>query len=361
MILLNDFKRQYTGIKQDIDAAVSRVLESGWYILGKELDLFEKEFASWLGVPYCAGVASGTEAIALSLMALGIGKGDEVITSCFTAFPTITGIMQAGATPVPADVNPDDGLIDPAQIEKKITKKTKAIIPVHLYGQSCNMTRIMKLASDHGLFVVEDCAQSVGATYEGKKTGAIGICSAFSFYPTKNLGAIGDAGAVVTTDKTIYEKIVSLRNYGQTKRYYHDFEGINSRMDELQAAILREKLRFLDQWNNRRREIAGKYRKSLKGFEIIKENAYGNPCYHLFVIKSNSRDALISYLQQKGINALIHYPVPVSRQKAFPHHNEEVFAVTEDLASRVLSIPIFPEITDEETEYIISVLNEYKE
>ena len=360
MILLNDFKRQYSGIKQEIDAAVSRVLDSGWYILGKELDLFEKEFASWLDVPYCAGVASGTEAIALSLMALGIGKGDEVITSCFTAFPTITGIMQAGATPVPADVNPEDGLINPAQIEKKITKKTKAIIPVHLYGQSCNMTQIMKLASDHGLFVVEDCAQSVGATYEGKKTGTIGICSAFSFYPTKNLGAIGDAGAVVTTDKTIYEKIVSLRNYGQTRRYYHDFEGINSRMDELQAAILREKLRFLDQWNNRRREIAGKYRKSLKGFEIIKENEYGDPCYHLFVIKSNSRDALIAYLQQKGINALIHYPVPVSRQKAFPYHKEEVFAVTEDLASRVLSIPIFPEITDEETEYIISALNEYK-
>jgi len=360
MILLNDFKRQYAGIKEQIDTSVSRVLESGWYILGKELESFEKEFAEYIGVPYCVGVASGTEAIALSLMALGIGEGDEVITTCFTAFPSITGIMQAGATPVLVDVNPSDGLIDVSKIEQKITRKTKAIMPVHLYGQSCNLTQIMSIAESHGLFLVEDCAQSAGATFSSKKTGSFGVCSAFSFYPTKNLGAIGDAGAVTTSDKNVYEKLLSLRNYGQTVRYYHDYDGINSRMDEIQAAILRAKLRFLDEWNIRRREIASIYARSLTEYDIIQENSYGQSCYHLFVIRCNQREALMSHLQKCGINALIHYPVPVNRQKAFPHQKDESFPGTELLASTVLSIPIYPELYDEEVQTIISALHEFK-
>jgi dTDP-4-amino-4,6-dideoxygalactose transaminase len=360
MILLNDFKRQYAATKKEIDSAISRVLESGWYVLGEEVAFFEKEFAEYLNVPYCAGVASGTEAIALSLMALGIGNGDEVITSCFTAFPTVTGIMQAGATPVLADVNPEDGLISIKSIEKKITKKTRAIIPVHLYGQSCDMTPLMELASSHGLHVVEDCAQSVGATYNGKKTGSFGICSAFSFYPTKNLGAVGDAGAVTTSDRNVYDKLISLRNYGQTVRYYHDYEGINSRLDEIQAAILRAKLKFLDEWNRRRREIAGFYTDKLKGYELIRQNSYGESCFHLFVIKCRERDSLASWLKSRGISALIHYPVPVNRQKAFPSQKDEKFTATEELASTVLSIPIYPEISDEEVELVISALNEYK-
>jgi len=360
MILLNDFKRQYAGIKEQIDTSVSRVLESGWYVLGKELESFEKEFAEYIGVRYCVGVASGTEAIALSLMALGIGEGDEVITTCFTAFPSVTGIMQAGATPVLVDVNTSDGLIDISKIEQKITRKTKAIMPVHLYGQSCNLTPVMNLAESHGLFLVEDCAQSVGATFNGKKTGTFGVCAAFSFYPTKNLGAIGDAGAVTTSDKNIYEKLLSLRNYGQSVRYYHDYEGINSRMDEIQAAILRAKLRLLDEWNARRRQIASVYAKSLTEYDIIHENSYGQSCYHLFVIRCNEREALMSHLQKRGINALIHYPVPVNRQKAFPHQKDESFPGTELLAATVLSIPIYPELYDEEVQTIISALHEFK-
>ena len=360
MILLNDFKKQYALIKDQMDSAISRVLESGWYILGNELKAFETEFADFIGVSYCVGVASGTEAIALSLMALGIGKGDEVIVPCFTAFPTITGILQAGAIPVLADVSPDDGLINAGNIRKKISKRSRAVVPVHLYGQSCDMDPLLNLADSFGLKVVEDCAQSAGATYRGRQTGSFGICSAFSFYPTKNLGALGDAGAVVTKDKTIYEKLLSLRNYGQSVRYYHDHAGINSRMDEIQAAVLRTKLNYLAAWNDRRRQIAEIYRETLEEAQVIRKNQYGNPCYHLFVIKSPERDALISFLQSRGIQALIHYPVPVNRQKAFPEQKNEIFSGSEYLASVVASIPVYPELTDEEAENIISTLHAFR-
>jgi dTDP-4-amino-4,6-dideoxygalactose transaminase len=361
MILLNDFKKQYAQLKEDIDSAVSRVLESGWYILGKEVDAFEVDFAEYIGMPYCVGVASGTEAIALSLLALGIKQGDEVITPCFTAFPTITGIMQAGAVPVLVDVNPLDGLIDVTLIQKKITRNTKAIVPVHLYGQSCDMEPLLSMAHANGLRVVEDCAQSAGATYHGRQTGSFGICSAFSFYPTKNLGALGDAGAVVTPDKDVYEKLLGLRNYGQSVRYFHDTSGINSRMDEIQAAILCAKLPYLKEWNERRRQIAGMYKKNLPNFEFIRENSYGTPCYHLFVVKSPERDRLMAFLQSHGIQALIHYPVPVNRQKAFPWQKDELFNGTGQLAAEVLSIPVYPELSDEEAENIIATLHDFKQ
>ncbi len=361
MILLNDFKKQYAQIKVEVDSAVARVIESGWYILGKELGSFETEFAKYLGISYCVGVASGTEAIALSLMALGIKPGDEVITSCFTAFPTITGIMQAGAVPVLVDADPKDGLMDVNGIQKKITGKTKAVIPVHLYGQSCDMDPLMHIANSCGLKVVEDCAQSAGAVYNGKHTGTFGACSAFSFYPTKNLGALGDAGAVVTNDKEIYERLLSLRNYGQSVRYFHDSPGINSRMDEIQAAILRVKLTYLDVWNDRRRQIAGLYASKLTDFELIRENGYGKACYHLFVIKSRFRDQLLTFLHSHGIQALIHYPVPVNRQKAFPWQKDELFTGTEQLAATVLSIPVYPELSDEDAENIITTLHAFKQ
>jgi dTDP-4-amino-4,6-dideoxygalactose transaminase len=359
MILLNDFKKQYAQIKEQIDSAVFRVLESGWYILGKELTSFETEFAEFIGVPYCVGVASGTEAIALSLMALGIGPGDEVIAPCFTAFPTITGIMQTGAVPVLVDVNPEDGLINVNSIKKKLSAKTRAIVPVHLYGQSCDMDPLFDIADSCGLRIIEDCAQSAGATYKGKQTGSFGVCSAFSFYPTKNLGAPGDAGAVVTHDKDIYDKLLSLRNYGQTVRYLHDSIGINSRMDEMHAAVLRAKLPYLTAWNERRRQIAGMYRKKMTDFELIRENAYGSPCYHLFVIKSPERDQLLAFLKNRGIQALIHYPVPINRQKAFRWQKDEVFSGTEQLASAVLSLPVYPELTDKEAENIITALHAF--
>jgi dTDP-4-amino-4,6-dideoxygalactose transaminase len=359
MILLNDFKKQYISIQKELDEAIKRVLESGWYVLGSEVESFEKEFAAYLSVNYCVGVASGTEAIALSLMASGIGTGDEVIAPCFTAYPTITGIMQAGATPVLTDVSEYDGLIDINKIEKNITAKTKAIIPVHLYGQSCEMEQLHHVASTHNLLVIEDCAQSTGAKYKQLFTGTYGISSAFSFYPTKNLGALGDGGAVVTNDKEVYDKCLRLRNYGQSRRYYHDSTGINSRLDEVQAAILRVKLKHLDGWSDRRRQIAHKYRTKLKTVECLRENTYGIPNYHLFVVKCRERDRLVEYLREYGIEALIHYPLPINKQNAFKWQKTENFPCAEFLASRVLSLPVYPELTDEEVEYIINVVNRF--
>jgi len=359
MILFNEFKRQYSLIKEEVDIAVKRVLESGWYILGKEGESFEKEFSDYLSVKYCVGVANGTEAIALSLMAVGVEHGDEVITTNMTAFPTITAIMQIGAIPVVVDINSNDGLIDVTEIEKKITNKTKAILPVHLYGQSCDIDAIQNICSKHNVSLVEDCAQATGTTYKGKKVGSYGACSAFSFYPTKNLGAYGDAGAIATNDESVYNKLLELRNYGQSRRYYHDTVGINSRLDELQAAILRVKLKYLDQWNNRRKEIADFYKKNITTVECLEEHSYGSSNYHLFVVKSERRDELISYLNENGVNALIHYPVPINKQKAFNRQSSEEFPATENLANSILSLPMYPDLSDDEINEVVKVINNF--
>lgn len=361
MILFNNFKRQYKNIKEEIDSAIKRVLESGWFILGKEVRNFELEFAKYIGVYYCMGVASGTNAITLSLVSLGIGLGDEVITTNLTAFPTITGIMQSGATPVVVDINPESGLIDYDKIEKKITTKTKAIIPVHLYGQSCDMNRIMKIANYHDLKVVEDCAHSIGADYLDQKTGSIGHCNVFSFYPTKNLGAYGDAGAITTDDKEVYKKLLQLRNYGRiTRDNYQDKEGINSRLDELQAAILRVKLKRLDEWNNERIKIAQFYRENLVGVECLEPSMFGKGSYYLFVIKSDKRDKLLMYLQGNNIQTHIHYPIPVNRQEAYPHQKREVLENSNKFSSSILSIPIYPELEKAEMEEIVDTINKFK-
>jgi dTDP-4-amino-4,6-dideoxygalactose transaminase len=360
MILFNDFRQEYHAVRQEIDEALQRVLHSGWYILGKEGEAFEKEFAAYIGAKYGVGVANGTEAIALALLSLGIGRGDEVITANITAFPTITGIMQAGATPVVVDINPEDGLMDCSKIEAKITSSTKAIVPVHLYGQCCDMEQIKSVADKYGLKIVEDCAQAAGSEYKHKKAGVWGDVAAFSFYPTKNLGAYGDAGAIVTDNQEIYEKLLSLRNYGQTKRYYHDFEGINSRLDEMQAAILRVKLHYLDQWNERRRDIAAAYRRGLESVKCLTEHQYGRMNYHLFVVKTSKRDELLTYLNKEGISALIHYPVPINEQKSFPAaQKEEKLTQSVEFASSVLSLPIHPALTDEEVHLIIQKVNQY--
>jgi dTDP-4-amino-4,6-dideoxygalactose transaminase len=359
MIRFDNFKVQYADIREEIDEAVHRVLESGWFILGRELETFEKEFAEYIGSNYCVGVGCGTDALALSLMVLGIGKGDEVITSNMTAFPTIAGIMQSGATPVVVDISYEDGLIDVSRIEEKINKNTKAILPVHLYGQSCNMDVICDLAREYGLRVVEDCAQCVGATFKGKKAGCIGDIGAFSFYPTKNLGAYGDAGAVTTNDKKIYEKLQRLRNYGQRIRYYHDDFGINSRLDEIQAAILRVKMSYLDRWNEKRRCFAAAYREKLLKVSCLKENAYGIPVYHLFVIKTKKRDQLMDYLKSQKIQTLIHYPVPIHKQKAFCLQKNETFPHTGRFADEIMSIPIYPELSDENLGKIVEAINKF--
>jgi len=364
MIRFDNFKEQYASIKEEIDSAIQRVLNSGWFILGKEVESFEEEFARYIGCKFAVSVASGTEAIALSLMALNVGPGDEVITSNMTAFPTIAAVLQAKAIPIVVDISPDDGLIDPKEIENKITMKTKAIMPVHLYGQSCNMDPIIDIGKRYNLRVIEDCAQSVGSTYKGRKTGNFGELNAFSFYPTKNLGAYGDGGAITTNDEILYKRLLGLRNYGQTDRYHHDSFGLNSRLDEMQAAVLRTKLKYLDEWNNKRHEAAVFYQNHIKNAVCLKENSYGVPVYHLFVIKTPHRDKLADFLKVNEIQSLIHYPVPTHRQKGFPFYSlqeDGLYPNTIRFAEEILSIPIYPELTPANRETIVRCIEEFRE
>jgi dTDP-4-amino-4,6-dideoxygalactose transaminase len=360
MILFNDFSKEPPSLKKEVNRAIQRVLDSGWFILGKELESFEANFARYIGTRFCVGVASGTEAIALSLMALNIGEGDEVITTNLTAFPTITGILQSGAKPVVVDIFSSTGLLDFSKIPLKINSNTKAVVPVHIYGQSCALDEIKSIAATYKLAVVEDCAQSTGAIYHGKKCGSIGDCGAFSFYPTKNLGAYGDGGAVTTNNEEIYTRLLSLRNYGQTKRYHHETMGINSRLDELQAAILNVKLKYLDEMNQKRQEIALSYRNHLQTVECLKEENFSKPSNHLFVVKSRNRDRLMEHLLNNGIQTLIHYPVPVNRQKAFPEQKDEPFEISDGFADAVLSLPIYPGLSKKSVNQIIRTINEFK-
>lgn len=360
MIRMDGLSLQYESLKAEIDTSVKRVLESGWFILGKELDSFEREFAGYLGRAHAVGVASGTEAIALSLMTLGIGGGDEVITSSLTAFPTIAGIMQAGARPVVSDINPETGLMDPASVESRITQKTRAILPIHLYGQSCDMDVLRSIAERHNLRLVEDCAHSVGAEYKGKKTGCLGDIAAFSFYPSKNLGAYGDGGAVLTDDTDHYRRLLRLRNYGKESRDSNTEFGINSRLDEIQAAILRVKLPYLDGWNIRRREHASYYREHLRSVCCLKEMSWGRPAYHLFVVKTQARRRLMDYLEKNNIQSLIHYPIPVHKQPAFPLGGSQSCRRAELFSGEVLSIPLYPELEEKDREKIVEVINGFK-
>lgn len=360
MILFNDFSKEPQVLKQEIHSAIQRVVDSGWFILGKELQAFESDFANYIGTRYCVGVASGTEAIALALMVYNIGEGDEVITTNLTAYPTITGILQSGAKPVVVDIFSTNGLIDYRKIQEKITPNTKAILPVHLYGQSCNLDEITKIAERNHLLVIEDCAQSTGATFQDKKCGSVGDCGAFSFYPTKNLGAYGDGGAITTNAEAVYIKLLALRNYGQTKRYYHESKGINSRLDEIQAAILNVKLKYLGQGNQERHEIAQTYKKNLQTVECLTEESYGTHCNHLFVVKSQHRDRLAEYLQNKGIQTFIHYPIPVNRQKAFSWQKDEIFENSSQFADSILSLPIHPGLSKQHIDQIIQTVNDFK-
>ncbi|MBN1981634.1 MAG: DegT/DnrJ/EryC1/StrS family aminotransferase [Chitinivibrionales bacterium] len=360
MILFNNFKKHYSNNEPDFSRALNRVLHSGWYVLGQEVASFEREFARFLGCRYCVGVASGTDALALCLMACGIGRGDEVITTDLTAYATIAAIMQAGSRPVVVDIREEDGLIDCSKIEEKITAATKAIIAVHLYGQSCDLGRLTVICKQHSIRLIEDCAQSAGATFSDGQTGAFGICNAFSFYPTKNLGAFGDGGAVTTADQYCYEKLLMLRNYGQKERYYHECCGINSRLDEIQAALLRVKLGSLRAGNQRRSSLASLYRSSLTTLQPLVCRSYGRSNHHLFVVKHPQRDAFMRYLQNHGIQTLIHYPVPVHRQKAFPFQKQEHFPAAEAFCQQIFSLPLYPELSDNEVQRIIEVCNDFR-
>lgn len=363
-VQFGDLKSHYAKYKKEIDASVSRVLESGYFILGPELKAFEESFQTFLQDTKVVGCGSGTDAIYLALAALEVGADDEVIVPSHTAVPTICAIRMTGATPVFVDICPRTYLIDPSQIESKITEKTKVIMPVHLYGQMASMDEIMEIANRHEISVVEDCAQAVGATYKGKKAGTIGDFGAFSFYPSKNLGAFGDGGGVSSRTEEGYDRLIKLRNYGQTKRYYNDMEGINSRLDEIQAAILACQVRHVDTWNERRRQIAKKYSDGLKDvvqIPVIEDDR--EHVFHLYVIQTSFRQELLDYLNDKSIQSLIHYPVPAHMQEAYKYlsYNLGSLPVTEKACQRILSLPMYPGLDDEQIDYVVdSICQFYK-
>ena len=364
MIPFADFKAQYAAIQTEIRQAVDGVLESGWYVLGNQGRTFEAEFAAYLGCAHALGVGSGTDAIQLALMALGIGPGDEVIAPANTCAPTICGIMATGAQPVAADVTDDTLTLDPASVEAKLTSATKALVPVHLYGHPCDMDALSAIAQSRGLVVVEDCAQAHGAMHKAKKCGTLAHAAAFSFYPTKNLGAYGDGGAVVTNDAAVAHRVRSLRNYGEDRRCHPSLPGINSRLDELQAAILRVKLRYLDAWNTRRKELADKYLRALSGAEVTLPTvaAWATPSWHIFAVRSKHRNALQAHLHEKGIQTLMHYPVPIHLQEAFRgmvNAKDRDLPTAEAACREVLSLPLYPELPDTSAEQVIDAVLEF--
>jgi dTDP-4-amino-4,6-dideoxygalactose transaminase len=340
---------QYLAHKDEIDAAIARVLGSGRYILGEEVERFETEFAAYVGVGYGVAVGSGTDALYLALRACGIGPGDEVITVPHTAAATVAAIELCGALPVFVDIDLGAYVMDPRELESAITQRTKAIIPVHLYGNPADMAGIGAIARRAGLWIVEDCAQSHGAAYRGRKTGAWGDVGAFSFYPTKNLGALGDGGMVVTNRGELAERVRSLREYGWRERYVSEIAGVNSRLDELQAAVLRVKLRYLDEENTRRRSLAHTYDGLLSqtGLGLPRPLPGSDPVYHQYVVRSSRRNELRAYLASAGIDTIVHYPVPVHLQPAYQHLAERVGALpnSEQAAREVLSLPLHPHLS----------------
>ena len=362
MILCSNPKAQYLSYKSEIDSAISRVLDSGWYILGNEVRSFEEEFSDYIGAAHGIGVGSGTEAIHLALTACGIGPGDEVITVSHTAVATVAAIELAGSTPVFIDIDQDFFTIDPEKIESAITTKTKAIVPVHIYGQSADMDSVMEIARKYNLRIIEDCAQAHGAIYKGKRVGSIGDFGCFSFYPTKNLGALGDGGMVVTNNGKFAQKAKLLREYGWAERYVSHFAGWNTRLDEIQAAILRVKLKHLDKDNSKRVHIAELYSNELGACDIIlpKQRKDSAHVYHLYVIRSERRDALLTFLKEKGIAALIHYPMPVHLQPAYRHLKAgEKLLETEKVAYGIISLPIYPELSELDVQIIIKTIRDF--
>lgn len=350
---------QYESHRREIDAAIRGVLDRGEYILGREVLAFEKEFAAWVGVKHAVSVANGTDAVHLALRASGIGAGDEVITVSHSAVATVAAVEMAGATPVLVDIDPVHFTIDPERIEEAITPRTRAILPVHLYGCPAEMTAIVDISRRRGVKIVEDCAQAHGARVGGRRVGAIGDAAAFSFYPTKNLGAIGDGGMIVTDDDETAAKARLLRQYGWQARYVSSVIGWNSRLDELQAAILRVKLRYLDEDNERRRGIAAKYTAALDGSPVVSPAIRGEHVFHLYVVRDERRDELSAALAARGIGTGIHYPLPIHLQPAYRGRIRDTgLAETERAARQVLSLPIYPELSAADVSTVASALAE---
>jgi dTDP-3-amino-3,4,6-trideoxy-alpha-D-glucose transaminase len=342
----------------DVRAAIERVIERGWFVLGPELEAFEREFAAACGAAHAVGVGTGTDALALALRALGIGPGDEVITSLLSAAYSALAIMMVGARPVFADIDPSRLTLDPAAAEAAVTPRTRALMPVHLYGQSADMPAVMEVARRHSLHVVEDCCQAHLATCGGRPVGSFGDVAAYSFYPTKNLGALGDGGAVTTARAELAAHVRRLRNGGQTERYQHAEFGVNSRLDEMQAAILRARLGWLPRWTGERRALAAEYRRRLPGAAItVPPERDPGHVYHLFPILSRNRDALQAGLKARGVETLIHYPVPIPRQPALAAERPAPCPVTDRVCDEVLSLPLHPAMTREAIEEVAAAVH----
>jgi dTDP-4-amino-4,6-dideoxygalactose transaminase len=358
MILCGNPRAQYLARKEEIDASVLRALDRGWYILGEEVEKFESEFAAYIGVAHAAGVGSGTEALHLALLGCGVGPNDEVITVSHTAVATVAAIELTGASPVLVDIERDYYTLDPAKLEARITSRTRAIIPVHLYGAPADLDPIISIARSRGLRVIEDCSQAHGAMYHGRRVGSLGDLATFSFYPTKNLGALGDGGMIVTNDDDLAARVRLLREYGWRERYVSDISGLNSRLDEIQAAVLRVKLKYLDTDNSLRHETARRYDQGLAetDLRLPKQRPNTTHVFHQYVVRSHSRDDLQTCMKAEGVSALIHYPVPVHLQPAYRGRlkGSAHLPETECAAREVLSLPVYPELTSGEVQHVIA-------
>jgi dTDP-4-amino-4,6-dideoxygalactose transaminase len=358
-----DLKAQYQTIKPEIDAAIQDVISNTAFILGKAVADFEEQFADYCGVKHCAGINSGTSALIMAMQALGVGEGDEVITTTNTFIATAEAISYTGATPVLVDIEDNSYNMDPKKLEAAISGKTKAIIPVHLYGQPADMDPIREIADKKGIVVIEDACQAHGAEYKGKRAGSLGSVGCFSFYPGKNLGAYGEGGAVTTDDEKIAQKVRMLRDHGSPKKFYHEYIGNNCRLEGIQGAVLSVKLKHLDKWNDARRRNADLYRKYLEDADIglPQEMPYARHVYHIFCVRVKDREKLIDFLKGKGIFTNIHYPIPIHLQKAYSFlgYKKGDFPVTEGSMDRILSLPMFAELTEEQIKYTADCIKEF--
>ena len=362
MIKFLDLEKINNRFRTEMNTRIKNVLDSGWYLSGKWNDIFSKNFAEYCGTNYAIGVANGLDALNLIIRGYGFGFGGEIIVPANTYIATILAISENGCKPVLVEPDINTYNINPENIEEKITPKTKAIIVVHLYGQSVEMSKIWDLAKKYNLKVIEDAAQAHGAIYDGKRVGNLGNVAAFSFYPGKNLGALGDAGGITTSDKDLFDRVKAIANYGSDFKYHHIYKGVNSRMDEIQAALLDIKLRYLDNDNSRRREIAKYYRENIKNPDVILPKTYDEKSHvwHVFTIRTEKRDALCKYLNDNGIQTNIHYPTPPHKQNAYKEWNEQSFPITEEIHRTIMSIPISPILNDEEVKQIVEIINDWK-
>lgn len=360
MIPMVDLKQQYQSLKHDIDQGIEEVLHNCHFILGPNVKTFESEAAEYLGVKHAVGCASGTDALHLALLACGVGPGDEVITPAFTFIATAEAIAYVGAKPVFVDIAPDTFNLDLKLLEQAITPATKAILPVHLFGQPADVTELKTFCNKHNLLLVEDCAQSFGAAINGKMTGSFGLCGSFSFFPSKNLGCYGDGGLVTTNDDKVAEQLRIYRNHGSSKRYHHEVIGYNSRLDEIQAVVLRTKLKHIDDYNAERRRVAHTYSSLFDETSVITphEDKIGNHVYHQYTTLMPNREGVMEHLHQQGIACAIYYPIPLHRQEAFANTEQPRLPVTEQTVTRCLSLPIYPEMTEEQIQRVVGAVRE---